>query len=260
MPSPFPGMDPYLEARWGSLHVLLIAAVTAALNRSLPAGLEARPEEDVRVETLAGERLHGHRGDVGVADLGTREPTGGPSAAAVAESVRIAYRRAPVVLRDIRIVDARDDARDGDRVVTRVELLSPYNKLAGRLNRDYRRKLRDAEGAGANWVEVDLLRSSRDRLPVTWADLPPERRADYLIVTFRAAEEQVTAYPVSVRRRLPTVPVPLREGEADVPLDVQAAFDRAYAEGPFGSLDYGRPATPPLSAADAAWAAGLTGR
>ena len=38
MPSPFPGMDPYLEASglWESFHPWLIPACTESLNRQLP--------------------------------------------------------------------------------------------------------------------------------------------------------------------------------------------------------------------------------
>jgi hypothetical protein len=36
MPSPFPGMDPYLEAYWGDAHVGLIAYARDQLNQHLP--------------------------------------------------------------------------------------------------------------------------------------------------------------------------------------------------------------------------------
>jgi hypothetical protein len=45
-------MDPYLEARWSNVHVLMMGAITAALNQRLPADLEARPEEAVVVDTV----------------------------------------------------------------------------------------------------------------------------------------------------------------------------------------------------------------
>ena len=55
MKTPFPGMDPYLETRWSNVHVLLIAALTAQLKRVLPAGLAAKPEQEVLLETIAFE-------------------------------------------------------------------------------------------------------------------------------------------------------------------------------------------------------------
>ena len=40
--SPFPGMDPYLEARWPDVHVALNVYVAEALQRSLPPALRSR--------------------------------------------------------------------------------------------------------------------------------------------------------------------------------------------------------------------------
>ena len=253
MPSPFPGMDPYLDARWSNVHVLMMAAISAALNHSLPDGLEARPEEDVRIESLAGERMRGYRPDVAVVDAGVVVASAPAGDGTAATAVLLAYHRGPVVLRDVHIVDVRD----GNRVVTLVEVLSPWNKLAGRLNAEHRRKLDDAEDGGANWVEVDLLRSHRRRLKVTRQDLPPGRRADYLVSRYRDATGELSAYPISLRDPLPTIEVPLRETDADVRLDLQGVLNRVYHDGPFRSIDYARPPDPPLSGSDAAWAAEL---
>lgn len=51
MPSPFPGMDPYMEdpAGWPNLHVNLITEIQAALNRQLRPKYYARAEDRVYV-------------------------------------------------------------------------------------------------------------------------------------------------------------------------------------------------------------------
>ena len=51
MPSPFPGMDPYLEnpALWPGLHQLVIARALADLNRALPPHYVASMNERVYV-------------------------------------------------------------------------------------------------------------------------------------------------------------------------------------------------------------------
>jgi hypothetical protein len=67
-----------------------------------------------------------------------------------------------------------------NRVVTAIEVLSPWNKRAGRLNKDYRRKLDDYARAEVSVVEIDLLRSSRSRLQVGPDDVPAERATPYL--------------------------------------------------------------------------------
>jgi hypothetical protein len=254
MPSPFSGMDPYVEPRWSNVHVLMMGALAAGLKRVLPPGLQARPEESVRIQSLAGDRLRDYRPDVALVDVAViTTPPARPAAVAgvTARPIELAVHREPIVTRNIEIVDLQA----ADRVVTVIEVLSPRNTRSGPLNDDYRDKLGDYEAAGANWVELDLLRSSRRHLAVTWDDLPPGERRDYLAVVFRAATARLSAYPFGVRDLLPTIAIPLRRGDADVPLDLQAAFDRVYDEGPFDDIDYHRPPVPPLSDADAAWAA-----
>jgi hypothetical protein len=173
--------------------------------------------------------------------------------AAVVEPIQIRFHRGPVVLRNIEVVDTRDH----NRVVTVIEVLSPWNKLPGQLNRDYVRKLKSIEQGGASWVEIDLLRSSRSHLMVTWSDLPAERRTNYLALTYDATSMNLLGYPISLRQRLPEILVPLREGDSPVPLNLDAAFERVFADGPFDDIDYSVPPEPPLAPADAEWAASL---
>ena len=253
MPSPFPGMDPYVEDRWSAVHVLIMGAIAAALKRSLPTGLQARPEEAVRIESVGGDRLHDYRPDVAVVEMTPDAQRRAAPAVVVATPIELRLHREPIVTRNVVIVDLRE----ADRVVTVVEVLSPRNKRAGQLNADYRRKLGDYEEAGANWVEIDLLRSSRRHLAVTWDDVPPGTPRDYLAVLYRAATGRVSAYPIGVRERLPTIALPLRPTDADAPLDLQAVFDRVYDDGPFDDIDYASPPDPPLADADAAWAADM---
>ena len=63
-------------------------------------------------------------------------------------------------------------------------------------------------------------------------------RTDYLISVNRAwkrHEESIgyLLYPLSIQSCLPCIPVPLREGVREVPLDLQYVFNRAYDGGPY---------------------------
>ena len=49
MPSPFPGMDPYLERHWGDVHTSLVTYARDQLQKFLPRDLRARVEERVVV-------------------------------------------------------------------------------------------------------------------------------------------------------------------------------------------------------------------
>ena len=50
MPSPFPGMDPYLEAYWGDVHTSLMTYGRDQLRCQLPRDLRVRVEEHVTVQ------------------------------------------------------------------------------------------------------------------------------------------------------------------------------------------------------------------
>src|SRR4051794_41615118 len=83
MPSPFPGMDPYLEAHWRDVHSRLIIYASDALQGVLPGSLRARVEERVLLETPQGIGDHPLFPDVRVVEYGPevrRGPEKGPGA------------------------------------------------------------------------------------------------------------------------------------------------------------------------------------
>ena len=205
--SPFPGMDPYLEARWSDVHVTLLAFLAESLQSRLPPDLRARIEQ-------------------------AEAPADGS---------------APH--RWVRVIDVKD----AGRVVTVIELLKPEPPPDA-----CRRRLDDYARAGVNVVEVDLLRASRHRLPVDRRDLPARGQVPYLISLRRGPTPgRWEVYPVVLQQPIPRVPVPLRETDADVPLDLQPLIERVYRAGGHDDIDYAVPAVPELEGPDAAWAAEL---
>jgi hypothetical protein len=81
----------------------------------------------------------------------------------------------------------------------------------------------------------------------------------YFVFLSRAQHRPLTEiWPISMREPLPPVPVPLRGGDADVPLDLQSAFATVYDVFAYDlSIDYAQPPETPLSDDDIEWAAGL---
>ena len=49
--NPFPGMNPYLERRWGDVHAALATYARDQIQERLPQGLRARMQERVFVES-----------------------------------------------------------------------------------------------------------------------------------------------------------------------------------------------------------------
>jgi hypothetical protein len=254
MKSPFPGMDPYLEARWSDVHGRLIGLISEAIQPNLPRALRARMEERVLLETVDQEPLGAYRPDIAVVQTG-RDPLGRPAGAdavATVEPVAIEFYDAPQVDRFIHIVDATS----GNRVVTAIEVLSPWNKGPGQGNKEYRRKIDDYARADVSVVEIDLLREpARGRLRVTEAEIPADRRAPYVVcVCFQQNPSRWYAYPMSIRQPLPRIPIPLRATDPTIGLDLQPLIEHAYIAGGHDDIDYTRPADPPLRGDDAVWA------
>jgi hypothetical protein len=264
--SPFPGMDPYLEARWSDVHAKLIGFIGEALQPLLPPSLRARSEERVLVETLD-EGSWKYRSDLALIETSTirRGPlaeSGSPAAQSgtlTTEVNPILIRRqmAPIIDRWVQVIDVTN----GNRVITAIEILSPWNKASGRLNRDYLRKVEHYASGGVTLVEIDLLRfPSRERLAVTEIEIPLDRRAAYMVCV-RAGWDPETwrAYPMPLRAPLPSIPIPLRQADAPVMLALQPLIERVYAAGGHDDIDYSIPPDPPLTDDDARWAVQLLG-
>src|SRR5438270_884145 len=124
MPSPFPGMDPYLERHWLDVHADLISLARTALNKTLPGDLVARMEERFVIDQLDGSREHVIYPDVRVyQDPDHPYGPGSPgSSTGVAEPIVLELEVEPRSETYITIVNT-----DGEQLVTTIEFLSRTN-------------------------------------------------------------------------------------------------------------------------------------
>lgn len=252
MKSPFPGMDPYLEQHWLDVHHGLVIYSRDQLQLRLPGQLRARVEERVFVETEEGEYRAVHP-DVRVVEYprGPGEAATAEAGVAVDEPLVLHLDDEPTRQGYLEIVDVAS----GNRVVTVIEFLSPTNKVPGEGQDLYLRKQREVLAARASLVEIDLTRSGRRVLSVPPERIPPSYRATYQAIVRRAWQpNRAEVYRMPLDRALPKVRVPLRETDADVPLELQALIDLCYANGRYDDLDYKADPNPPLAPQDAAWA------
>jgi hypothetical protein len=254
MPSPFPGMDPYLEAHWRDVHARLIIYASDALQGVLPTGLRARVEESVLLETPKGIGDHPLFPDVRVVEYTWKrglETQLGPGIA-VAEPLLVEAEPEPATETFLEIIDRTS----GNRVVTVIEFLSPSNKSPGPNREQYLRKQRDVCSSDTNLVEIDLNRFGNHTLAFALEHVKPQGRTAYMACVRRTARRGMAeVYPMPLWERLPVVKIPLRPGDTDVPLDVQALVDLCYRNGAYeGTLNYGVDPDPPLFGADEVWA------
>jgi hypothetical protein len=250
MKSPFPGMDPWLEAPdlFPDLHAALIFLMRESLNAALPEGYAAlgnylvwTESRDARIPDVS---LFGSEA-VPVPSL---EPHHLQGLIAIGTEVEV---------RKTAYLEIRADR--GKRLVTAIEILSPSNKVRkSRGRKAYLKKQVELLQSGTNLVEIDLLRAGAYSSAVPRSRLRKlDSNYDYQIAAVIAGSvERYFACTLRLADRLPRIEVPLDLGVPPVPLDLQDALDRAYGSGRYESIvRYDQPPKPPLSPEQAKWAA-----
>ncbi len=250
MPSPFPGMDPYLErpSLWPDVYLELVRAIRAALVPQVAPRYYVAVEEHTYVVT-ADPRTFVGRPDV-IVVRPPREPeeplAGAPPVTVLERPVTVELPLSDEIRQ--RYLEIRDT--ETHQVITVIEVLSPTNKRPG-LNRErYERKRRAVLDALTNLVEVDLLRGWE---PMPMGSLPASH---YRILVSRGWERpRAKLYPFNVNEPIPEVPVPLREGEEEPTLALGELLARIYDEVRYDlRIDYTTEPEPPLDPVVALWA------
>jgi len=251
MPSPLPGMDPYIEHPeiWGDFHGRLAEEVSAELNQVLLPRYVARLASRVTYELVEiGEARH-VRPDVGVWQ--PQPPQAGERGPATAVAAAPVESEVPMEL-PLRLYTVEVQEVGSLRLVTAIEVLSPVNKRPGHeAHGEYLRKRRDLLRSEAHFIEIDLLRGG-DRPPLE-RPVPP---APYYVTLSRAADRpRVEVWPIQLWERLPAIPVPVLAPDPDVLLDLATAVAAVYERGAYARLiDYRKPPPgPPLPEAEMGW-------
>jgi hypothetical protein len=257
MPTPFPGMDPYIKeyGDWLDFHGRLIAYCCDFLNDRLPEGYAASLDTRLKLVHAEDDVVVGRmRPDLGV----HRDPQAAASSPRI-DGGGIATLEPRTLTLPVHFDEVRESAVQvvrypERRLVTHIELLSPANRrnpdrgdyLAKRVALIHQQKV--------NMVEIDLLLAG-DRLE-TVEPLPP---GDYYAFVSRAQRvPEVDVYSWAVRRALPSIPIPLLPPDPDVPIDLALLVGQVYDRGRYDRLlPYGKPPPQALADADRPWAAGL---
>ncbi len=215
MPSPFPGMNPYLEQddAWHDFHERFIPLAADVL------GAQVRPNYIVKID----EHVYVH------------ELPPDPLLLPAIDIERVAF------------AEIRD--RRSRELVTVLELLSPSNKRTGADREQYLATRGQLQASNAHLVEIDLLRGGQ---PMPAANRPA---CAYAVMVSRVEERPGAGlWPVQLRDRLPHIPIPVRQPDPDAELDLQALLDRIYDAARYALYIYGGTPEPPLGAEDADWA------
>jgi hypothetical protein len=240
-------MNPYLErdAIWHDFHESFLPLARESLSAQVAPRYFIKIDEHMYIHELGQEqRRFIGRGDLWVAPLPS-EPGGGTGSALLEAPSEVGIPE--IDIEGQSYLEIRD--RESRQLVTVIELLSPSDKCSGPDREQYLAKVRHLLRSNVHLVEIDLLRGG-PRMP--WIDLPP---CDYCVVVSRAERRPKAGnWPIRLRDPLPTIPVPLRQGEPDARLDLQAVLHRVYDGAAYHYYLYDAEPVPALSAEDAAWA------
>jgi hypothetical protein len=239
-------MDPYLEGtRWSGFHHDLATEI----KRQLIPRLLPRYYADTSTFFLVdeGEEVEIRQSlypDIAVAENISGESPGQVTvmAAAPVQTKLILPHRVPLSQVEIRDLENR-------LLVTTIEFLSPANKR-GQGRKQYLHKRLQILRSKVHLIELDWLRRGQ-RLP--WSgQLPP---ASYYVYLSRGNRRSVIdVWPIKPAQLLPVIPVPLLNGDPDVPLDLQQAFSAVYDASRYDRLlNYRQDPEVPLTATEMAW-------
>ena len=251
MPSPFPGMDPYIEDPevWSDFHGRFAEHISADLNAVLADRYVARLAPRVTYDLVEVGERRSVRPDVGVwrsqPDAGL--PGGGAAVLTTAPVESLVPMELPLRLYTVEVHETGTL-----RLVTSVEILSPaYKRPSHEAYDDYLRKRRRILRSEVHLIEIDFLRGGVR--PPLELSVPP---APYYVTLSRGDQRpHAQVWPIQLGDELPRVPVPLLDPDPDVPLHLGSAVRTVYERGAYARMiDYGQPPPPPaLTAAEAAW-------
>ena len=247
--SPFPGMDPYTEARhlWKGIHTQLIGELSTHLLPPLLAPVyyvDVEPSLQVRSNQNSFPDLQiltAHRHPL-------QRPSGFALPVAEATTQLITLPEPEEEEEDEEsALFIREAATE--QVVTVIEILSYSNKTKGVDKRArYLTKRRDLLNSGTHLVEIDLLRWGQRVIN----QLPAH---PYHILVTRADEQpEGRVWSFGLSDLIPTTPLPLLEMDEYVPLPLQGAYTAIYQARSFRHrLDYSVDPEPPLTSAQRAF-------
>lgn len=252
MPSPFPGMDPYLEdpAYWADFHHTFIGCWREAIADALPPEYDARLDESIDLVQMSPQVIRLIYPDIAVSKGPRRvkRVKENGTGTLLLEPVTIPHE----FLEEVRQARIEILHRPERTLVAVVEMLSPFNKSADGFNQ-YRNKPKTVLVQDIHLVELDLLVGGQ-RLPHA-EPLPP---GDYYAFVSRVENRpNCDVYAWTVRDRLPAIPIPLRAPDADVVIDLGKVFRATYQRGRYARvLPYRSPPIAPLSSQSKRWAVG----
>ncbi len=252
MPSPFPGMNPYLEhpELFPGVHHYLISEIARFLSPQL------RPKYRVAVEVRMYETTDENSLVVGIPDVTVKSRQIQDSNSANMTNVAVATPASqPVKVKipvPVAIKEGYLEVREvgTERLITTIEILSPSNKRVGKGREMYEEKRAQVLASRTNLVEIDLLRRGNP-MPIVDNSI----NSLYRILICRGSNRpNADLYAFNLPDIIPSFSLPLRAGDNEPVLDLQSLLNNVYdVYGYDLVVNYHEEPVPQLSKSDAAW-------
>lgn len=253
MPSPFPGMDPFIEVCgiFEDFHFEFLGNWRYALNRQLPDGYVAViGERYYLAETQAGDAARRREVIPDIAIEVKAEPAASSASGVATLEPEVRLHVIPDETREAFIEIRRESDRS---LVTVMELLSPSNKDS-RGRSAYIDKQQAVLSQPVHLFELDLLLTG-PRFTLS----EPLPAGDYYAFLSRAkSRPRCEVFTWAVSAKLPTLPIPLKAPDDDLLIDFQSVFDETFERGNYRKLlDYAADVNLPVSDAIREWISGV---
>ena len=250
MPSPFPGMNPYLENPifWSEVHHRLISAIADSIEPYIPPDYRVAIEQRTYLTDESDSILVGIP-DVAVFSQKSLATPTSATATIITTSEAIAVTiPLPEKVRE-SYLEIREAATGF--VITTIEILSPKNKRTGEGREAYSKKRKKVLASLTNLVEIDLLRGGK---PMAISGEAPV--TDYRILVSKGdCRPQAQLYAFGLRQPMPSFPLPLNERDIEPIINLQNLFHGVYDRARYHlAIDYTQKPVPKLSEADGVWA------
>ncbi len=247
MPSPFPGMNPYLEnpRLWSEVHSRLIVNLADAIVTDLPDRYRVAVEQRTYLDSS--DAVFVGIPDVSVfAGNADRHNAATATVATTSDCVTVSLPMPEQVTE--RYLEIQEIATGF--VVTALEILSPKNKRSGEGRTAYLGKRKQVLASQTHLVEIDLLRRGKP-IPIL-GEIPV---SDYRILVSRSNfRPQAQLYGFNLQQEIPRFSLPLKPHDLEPIVDVQAILNGAYDRARYHlAIDYRQDPVPPLSGDRKAW-------
>ncbi|KYC40502.1 hypothetical protein WA1_25605 [Scytonema hofmannii PCC 7110] len=248
MPSPLPGMNPYLEnpELWPEVHHRLISAIANAIESNLSQDYRVAIEKRVYTSLPEDAVLVGIP-DTSVVSQSRNRQSFTTLTVPASDSSMTVMLPIPEEIRE-SCLEIRDIATGA--AIAAIEVLSPINKRPGKGRDTYEKKRNAVLESATHLVEIDLLREGTPMVMV--GNIP---QSHYRILVSRAPQRpRAQLYAFNLQQAIPLFPLPLKPKDAELSIDLQSLVLQVYNQARYDlAIDYHQDPIPPLQEADRIW-------